>query len=337
MPLIVDWKLAYKDWKLLRCCAYEGLMKTDKKYVYGPVPSRRLGRSLGIDIVPFKVCSFDCIYCQLGRTTDKTTELKEYLSAEDALKGVAESLRTIKDPPDYISIAGSGEPTLNSAIGDIVSGIKDMTDIPVAIITNGSLLYMPEVRKMCALADLVLPSLDGGSDESFRRINRPGEGVTLDLVVDGLVKFREEYSGQIWLEVFIVSGINDSDLEVEKLKKCIERIRPDKIQLNTSVRPTAEINVGAVCKARLEEIADMLGDSCEVIADFLGADDHGEFKVKKDDIVEMISRRPCTVEDIAKGLKTHRNDVIKYVEMLLSEGRIEKLIVEDSTFYRALD
>ncbi len=176
------------------------------RYVYGPVPSRRLGRSLGVDLVPFKVCTFDCVYCQLGRTTIKTLERKEYVSAADVLDEVKRKLAE-EDNPNYITFAGSGEPTLNSRIGDLILRIKDLTDIQVAVLTNGSLLCTKEVQDDLMAADLVIPSLDAGDEQLFRYVNRPHENISFDRLVDGLVDFTRRFPGQVWLEILLLEGV----------------------------------------------------------------------------------------------------------------------------------
>ena len=177
------------------------------RHVYGPVPSRRLGRSLGVDLVPFKTCSYDCIYCQLGRTTNKTTERKEYVPVDDVLEELAEKLRS-EPGPDYVGLAGSGEPTLHARIGDLIAGIKRLTSVPVAVLTNGSMLWRSDVRAGIAEADLVMPSLDAGTPRRFERVNRPHRDISFEKMVDGLVTFCAVFRGKVWLEVFVLAGIN---------------------------------------------------------------------------------------------------------------------------------
>jgi len=228
------------------------------------VRSRRLGRSLGVDLVPFKTCPFDCIYCELGRTTDKTATPDEYFPAADILVEIREALREIP-APDYITLAGAGEPTLNSRIGDVIRGIKDMTDIPVALITSGSLFWIDEIRKSVSEADLVIPSFDAGDERTFQSINRPHPDITLEKMQRGLGLLRESCGGQIWLEVFLVDGVNTSEKEVLAIKEGADRIAPDRIQINTVDRATAEPFVRAVTEEDLKRIASLLGPRCSVI------------------------------------------------------------------------
>ena len=174
-------------------------------YIYGPVPSRRLGLSLGIDIVPSKICTLDCVYCQIGRTTEKSTVRRGFFDLPAVLDELKVRLAE-GGSIDYITIGGSGEPTLNSQLGALIDGIRSLTAIPVAIITNGTLLYRPDVRAECGKANLVIPSLDAGDATTFGAVNRPAPDINIEKLVSGLALFREEFSGQIWLEVFLIEG-----------------------------------------------------------------------------------------------------------------------------------
>jgi wyosine [tRNA(Phe)-imidazoG37] synthetase (radical SAM superfamily) len=285
-------------------------------YIFGPVPSRRLGRSLGIDLVPFKTCTYDCIYCQLGRTTNKTTQRKEWVPTDDVINQLS---RKLDSNPDYITLSGSGEPTLFSHIEELISRIKSITDIPVAVLTNGSLLWLPQVRKALKAADLVIPSLDAGSDHIFQYVNRPHTNISFTKMLEGLIKFREEYDGQYWLEVFLLAGVTTTKMEVSRLRTCINSIRPDKVQTNTVSRPPAESFAEAVPRKQLETITRKLYDKAEIIADYRGVHKSEYFSVRRDDILTLLKRRPCSVEDIATGLGLHRNEVVKYVEELSSD------------------
>jgi len=301
-------------------------------FTFGPVPSRRLGRSLGVDLVPFKTCTYDCIYCQLGRTTNKTATRNEYYPVKDIIREVKKKLREISRP-DYITLSGSGEPTLHSRIGDIIREIKDITDIPVAVLTNGSLFRIDEVRDAVLEADLIIPSLDAGDEGAFLYINRPHEDISFKKMADGLCSLRESYKGSIWLEVFLAGGITDKETEIEKIKTWTDRINPERIQLNTAVRTPAEDSVRLVSKKKMEEIAEFLGPHCEVIADYSKIHDLGEFHTTQDDVLELLKRRPCSVSDISSGLDLHRNEAIKYVQELLDQYLIRMERRDDKVLY----
>ncbi|TNF41021.1 MAG: radical SAM protein, partial [Bacteroidetes bacterium] len=277
------------------------------KYLFGPVPSRRLGISLGIDLVPNKVCSLNCVYCECGRTTKLTTDRKEYVSVDEVLKELSHYL-TNNPAPDYITFSGSGEPTLNSGTGKTLDFIKEKyPDIPVAILTNGTLLQFKQVRNEILKADLVLPSLDAATEAVFRKINRPHKKLTIENCIEGLFSFRNEYSGKINLEVFILPGYNNSHEELNELKKAIQRIKPDVVQLNTLDRPGTLKNLTPASSQELQEIVKNWNlRNVEIIA---SAPARKKILSYRNDIetaiLETISRRPCTVEDLVSILGKH--------------------------------
>ena len=309
-------------------------MAEEKKYLYGPVPSRRLGRSYGVDIVPFKACTLDCIYCQLGRTPNKTIERRDYVPVEAVLAELrgklAEGL-----PADFITISGSGEPTLNSQLGELIDSIKKITDIPVAILTNGTLLHRQDVRADCARADVVVPSLDAGDEQTFQKINRPHKDISIEKLISGLQTFRNEFAGRIWLEVFFVEGLNTDARQIAKIKDAIEHIRPDKIQLNTAVRPTAEPGVKRLDAEKLRAIATQLGDKAEVAVDFSPVRCGKLLESKAEDVLSMLKRRPCSLSDICSGLSIHRNEAIKYITHFQQQGFVRSSEKDGTTFFKA--
>lgn len=300
-------------------------------HIFGPVPSRRLGRSLGIDLVPFKTCTYDCIYCQLGRTTQKTTERKEWVSLDEVLNQLQNKLST---RPDYITISGSGEPTLYSRIGELIVAIKDISELPVAVLTNGSLFWDSEVRRGLMRADLVVPSLDAPDERLFRYVNRPHKEISFNRMVEGLGEFRTSYSGQYWLEVFLLSGVTDLPAEIEKMAGIVRRIEPDRVQLNTVTRPPAEDFAAPVSKEQMKRFTGMFGDGVEVIADYRGTHQKDEFIGRREDIVTLLRRRPCTIQDISEGLGLHRNEVVKYIQELSEQGVIDSELRVSRLYYK---
>lgn len=306
--------------------------KKAPRHIFGPVPSRRLGRSLGVDLVPFKTCPYDCIYCQLGRTTTLTVERREWSPLDEIVEELKDKLAS---RPDYITLSGSGEPTLYSGVGELIGRIRSMTDIPVAVLTNGSLLWQEDVREQLMEAHLVIPSLDAGDQGMFSTVNRPHSSITFDLMVDGLAAFRDCYLGQYWLEVFILSSHTAVQAEAEKIAACAGRIRPDLVQLNTVTRPPAEDFAAGVDRTRLEEIASLFTPPAEVIADFRGVHGSAEFTATRDTVLELLCRRPCTLEDIAGGLGIHRNEAAKYAEDLLEARLIEQVRLKGKDCFRA--
>jgi wyosine [tRNA(Phe)-imidazoG37] synthetase (radical SAM superfamily) len=301
-------------------------------YVFGPVPSRRLGRSLGLDLVPFKTCTYDCVYCQLGRTTHKTVERREWVPLDD----VIEELRgALTSRPDYITLSGSGEPTLYSRLDELIERIHTLTDVPVAVLTNGSLLWDPEVRAQIAAADLVVPSLDAGDESLFQAVNRPHPYISFAQMLAGLVALRREYRGQIWLEAFILGGYTAIPAEARRIAEHARGIRPDRIQLNTVTRPPAEEFAVAVDRARMDEIATYFDPPAEVVADYRGVHDLPEFGATRAAVLELLARRPCSLEDIVEGLGAHRNEILKFVEELDGQGLLDKRRVDGRLYFSA--
>jgi wyosine [tRNA(Phe)-imidazoG37] synthetase (radical SAM superfamily) len=304
-----------------------------KKLIYGPVPSRRLGFSLGVDLVPYKICSYDCIYCQLGPTPATTVARKPYIPSEMILAQLDARLKE-GVRPDFITLAGSGEPTLNSEIETIISGIKRLTDISVVVLTNGSMLMDETVRREISGADIVLPSLDACDAEMFLKINRPHHDISFEAMAEGLVAFRREYPGKIWLEIFLAAGINAEEAQIRKFKVWTDRMGPDKIHLNTAVRPTAESYVYSVPEETLKFFCEILGETAEVIAPFQKqSENKGGTDIRKK-IYDLLDRRPCTLQDIAAGLSTHANEILKYIEPMISDQEIETQRIDDKVFYR---
>jgi len=299
-------------------------------YIFGPVPSRRLGRSLGVDLVPFKTCTYDCIYCQLGRTTRKTVERKEWVPLADVLKQVREKLPT---KPDYITLSGSGEPTLYSRIGELITEIKRMSEIPVAVLTNGSLFWDPDIRSALKEADLVVPSLDAGDERLFQYVNRPHDSISFDQLVEGLLRFRDEYSGHYWLEVFLLGATTPLN-EIEKIVEITGRINPERVQLNTVTRPPAEEFATTIPDELMQRFAEKFGGNTEVIADYRGTHQQKQFAVRRGDVLDLLRRRPCSMDDISQGLGMHRNEVVKYVTELVEQGKLSYELSNGKLYYK---
>jgi wyosine [tRNA(Phe)-imidazoG37] synthetase (radical SAM superfamily) len=304
------------------------------RHIYGPVPSRRLGRSLGIDPVPFKTCTYDCIYCQLGRTTNKTVERKESVAIKDILAELDRKLVT-NPALDFITIAGSGEPTLNLRIGDLIGGIKDRTRTPVAVLTNGSLLWMPEVREALAGADLVIPSLDGGDEALFRHVNRPHPDISFEPMVQGIAQFKAQFRGTVWLEVFLLAGATGIPSEVEKIAALVGRIRPERVQLNTVCRPPAEEYACGVDAGQLARLGKLIPGPVEVIRGNESVGGSGVPSQEKTDgeIVALVTRRPSTLHDVCCGLGLNPADAAKRLNALIEDGTVRVARRDPVVFY----
>ena len=288
-----------------------------KKTIYGPVPSRRLGISLGADIVPYKTCSYDCIYCQLGKTTDRTLERKSYVKTSSLLDELKETINLNSDL-DYITFSGSGEPTLNKDIGQMIEKVKKFTSIRVAVLTNGSLLWNDKVRENLSLADLVVPSLDAISEETFQRVNRPMKGLGIEKVLDGINKFCEQFKGKIYLEIMLVKNINDSEEEIRRINQYVKNLRIDKIQLNTVIRPPSDSDAKPLNKDELIKAKALFDPALkvELIADFKRETSRAYQKDLEEGIIELLKRRPTRGEEMAVSLGVHPNEIVKYLEIL---------------------
>lgn len=236
-----------------------------KRYVFGPILSRRLGKSLGVDVFPEKICNYDCIYCELGRSAKKCPAEGDCLPAETIVEAVKERLREITQP-DHVTLYGPGEPTLHGDIREIIRGIKAISKSPLALLTNSSLFWREEIRRAVLDADLIIPSLDAGGEDTFRIVNRPAGDATFEKMVEGLVALRRDFRGPIWLEVFLVDGLTTGDDEIRRIRHCIELIEADRVQLNTLDRPAAEPGVRAVPRRRMNEVAELIGPTCEIIS-----------------------------------------------------------------------
>ena len=305
------------------------------KHTYGPVPSRRLGRSLGGDLVPKKICTYNCIYCQIGRPTLQTLERKEYVPARTILRDVREARHEWGDKINHLAISGSGEPTLNTAIKKVIQGIKKMTAIPVAVITNSSLLLLEEVRQALQAADVIMPSLDAVTPAVFQTINRPHPSLEIEQIIQGLAAFRGEYKGLLWLEILLCRGVNDAGEELERMQEAIRIIRPDKVQLNTVVRPGAEDYAAALSPDRLEQIKNALGADAEIIAEFEEDRHLIPSKDIEEKVIRIIKRRPETPDDLAKALGLHDLEIAKILEKLAKEGKATYRVFNQRVYYEA--
>lgn len=314
------------------------------KYIFGPVPSRRLGFSLGIDVIPFKTCTYDCIYCQLGRTTNKTVKRIEFVPPVDIIKELGYIL-TKNMQIDFITLSGSGEPTLYSKLGELISNIKQLTKKPVAVLTNGSLLWDNNVQKSLKKADLIIPSLDAGNENMFRYVNRPCRNLTFEMVVEGIIDFANKHRDKIWLEVFLLNGVTTVQSELANINSIIKRINPAKIQLNTVKRPPAESFAFSVPEEQMIEIAKYFAGNVEIITDFSRPFNQKQMQITKNEIINLLKRRPCTLDDICGGLHLHKNEILKDMEELIKNKEIFSYkhnhnifysIVQDSNTHRKL-
>ncbi|MDH4195289.1 MAG: radical SAM protein [Nitrospirota bacterium] len=297
------------------------------RFVYGPVPSRRLGQSLGIDPIPFKTCNWNCVYCQLGRSTPMTNERRDYFPPDEIVGEVKVSIESHEPGEiDWITFAGSGEPTLHVSLGRMIEQIKGLTDIPVAVITNGALLYQPEVRKDLIQADAVLPSLDAGSEALYRKINRPWPELTFERVVSGLTTFRREYTGKLWIEVMLIKGVNDTEPALKDLARVINGIGPDEVHLNLPIRPPSEPWVNPSGEEGLARARTMLGGVAKVVPPAGGVFDLSTYDDVMDAVIGVITRHPMLEEEILQTLKRWTPGQVEDALARLSESGKAKVV-----------
>ncbi len=301
-------------------------------YLFGPVPSRRLGRSLGVDLIPRKACPYDCIYCEVGPTTRKTLTRLDY-QAGAIIAELTAYLKSGGQELDFITLAGSGEPTLNLGLARIIQAIKELTDTPVAVLTNGALLHLAEVRRDLAGADVILPSLDAAIEETWRAINRPLPEQSLAQLLEGLAALRREYRGRIWLEVMVLKGLNDTEQELSALKRVIRPLAPDQVQLNTAVRPGVKKSAQPLDPGEMQAVAAFFGAGAAVIASS-PRPANAETAVSDARFIAMLARRPMTATDVAQVLGLPLDLVQRRLERLCEAGLIDRSLYQEQAFYR---
>jgi wyosine [tRNA(Phe)-imidazoG37] synthetase (radical SAM superfamily) len=317
------------------------LVHSTTSFVYGPVPSRRLGLSLGINIIPAKTCTLDCVYCQCGRTTKKTLERKSFFPVQDIMAAVRNAVRqsplaSRRSSPDFLTLSGEGEPTLNKDIGRIIRRLKREFSIPVAVITNSTLLTDPQVRRDLYAADLVVPSLDAADQRNFTRVDRCHRDLRIADIIAGLKLFRRYYKGRMWLEIMLVKGVNDSVDHIVALRKAAWKIRPDRVQLNTVVRPPAEKTAKPMPLADLEQIQCLFGPDTDIIGET--RDKGRKRKIRSsgrpdDAILETVRGRPVTRYDLLRSLGLAPRRLDSALARLQRKGSIRQVSYTGKTFY----
>ena len=325
------------------------------KHLFGPVKSRRLGLSQGIDLLPPKTCNFNCIYCEINRAPQLSCQRSEHVPTEVILAEIDELLADearVRDL-DVFTITASGEPTLHTGIGRIIRHIKEKTDKPVAILTNGSQLHLQQVQDDLMAADIVIPSLDAARQESFRRVNRPAKcSADLETIIQGIADFSRKFSGEIWLEILLVENINDTPEDVTALQKAILRIRPSRVQLNTVARPPYESFAKPLTQKRMAEIKQEIVKKYDKPVDILaGSKDYetsesGKKREESADIIpparveaeisEMLLRRPCTASDIAATLNINLESAAEILKDMENRGCLTVKIHGGKKYYRTV-
>lgn len=309
--------------------------KLKTKRVFGPVLSKRLGNSLGIDVIPHKTCSYNCIYCQLGSEENTITDLTNYYSVDEIIYELKEALLNNKNI-DYITFTGSGEPTLYKDLKKLIYEIKQITDIPVCIITNGSLLYKQEMRSNLLLADLIIPSLDAGNEETFKLIDNPNKEIDFDKMVEGLIEFKKVFKGEYWLEIFLLKDINDNEDELDDIIKIVKKIKPDRIQLITATRRVANEKAKALSDEELKKIKKYFNSKCDIEIDIPNISENHKGNTRiitEEDIVNFLIRQPDTAYIIAKSFNENERKVKELLDLLIKKNKVREEIVNGVVSY----
>jgi len=303
------------------------------KYIFGPVPSRRLGNSLGVDPIPSKTCNFSCVYCQLGRTTNLTNTRKNFFPKEDIIQEMKLSLKIHEKTMDFLTFVGSGEPTLYKDLKDLILVAKRLTKKPVCVITNGALLYDQEVQNTLMEADVIMPSLDAGDEKMFKRINRPHPDIKFNKMVEGLIEFRKKFSGKIWMEIMLMDEINDGIESLKLTKVILNQINPDRTYINVPIRPPAESWVKKPSKESIERCKDILGEIYNI-----SFPEEGQFFSPSSDleneILLLIERHPMRHEQILKTFSNFsEKKILTILNKLEKEGKVIKKKYDEVIFW----
>jgi len=306
------------------------------KYIYGPVPSRRLGRSLGIDPIPSKTCNYQCIYCQLGKTTFFTNERRNYYPKEEIIAEMREAIEQNEKKIDYLTFVGSGEPTLYKDLEELILTAKELSKNPISVITNGALLYNSEVSKTLMLADVVLPSLDAGDSKLFIKINRPHPSLKYNEIIQGLIEFKKRFKGKLWLEIMIIKGVNDSNENLLKIKEKIDLIKPDRIDINVPTRPPAENWVKIPDKSIIPLLMEIFGDIYDI-----NFPEKGKFDIYssgfENEVLSIIERHPMRQDQIIETFSTdnfNQKEILQRLKALESRKIITRVIYNKQIFWK---
>lgn len=309
------------------------------KYVYGPVPSRRLGKSLGVDLVPSKTCNFQCIYCQLGKTTNFTNERRNYYPKNGIISELKGAIEKNRDDFDYVTFVGSGEPTLYRDLEELVIKAKELSNKPICVITNGSLLGNDEVKKALMLTDIILPSLDAGDEKSFLKINRPYPSIKYDHVIQGLIDFKRKFKGQYCIEIMLMKGVNDSKEELLKIKEKMDLIKPDRIDINVPIRPPTENWVKIPTKNVLSLVREIFGKYYDITYPEKGK--FGTFSLDfEKELITIIERHPMRQEQIVETFASDnlkKEAILNKLNTLESEKKIRKIVYNNQIFWKLKD
>ena len=309
------------------------------KYLYGPVPSRRLGRSLGIDPIPSKTCNYQCIYCQLGKTTHFTNDRKDFYPKEEIFEEMEKSIILNKGKFDYITFVGSGEPTLCKSLGELILKAKKLSEKPICVITNGSLLYQEDVKNELMLSDVVLPNLDAGDEKLFIKINRPHPSINFGKIIQGYIDFRKEFKGKFWIEIMVMKGINDSKEELIKIKEKVDLIKPDRIDINVPIRPPVEKWVEIPNKTIISLLNEIFEDYSNINFPEMGTFDVYSSDFEKE-LLSIVERHPMREKQIIRTFCSDnfsKEELLQRLNKLEFNKKIKKTTYNNQIFWKLIN
>jgi wyosine [tRNA(Phe)-imidazoG37] synthetase (radical SAM superfamily) len=308
------------------------------RYIYGPVPSRRLGRSLGVDPIPSKTCNYQCIYCQLGKTTNFTNTRSNFIPKYDIQQEIKAAIRQNEGNFDYITFVGSGEPTLYKDLKELIETVKRESKKPICVITNGSLLYNDDVKQALNLVNVVLPSLDAWDQKSFRKIHRPHPTLNYNKILNGLIKFRNEFNGKFWIEIMLMKNINDSEEQLIKIKEKIDLINPDRVDINVPIRPPTEDWVKIPDKSVFSTLNSIFGSYYPINFPEIGNFTTYSLDFEKE-LLNIIERHPLRQNQIFKIFSKNfkKTLLLKKLKKLQKQKIIQKKTYGNVIFWKKLN
>lgn len=297
-------------------------------YAYGPVPSRRFGRSVGISPIPAKTCSYSCVYCQLGRTRNLTIKREHYFPLDEIIADIGKVVDANEHKIDYLTLVGDGEPTLSADLGGIIHACKAQFPYRVGVITNGSLLWMEDVRQELSEADVVNISISTSDSDTFRGFHRPHPSLSFERVWEGILRFARSFRGQIWIEIMLVEGVN-ADLDyMRSLRKIVNEVHPSRTYVMTPMRPPAE---PWVCIPRPEKVLSALSlfggmNITQLEHGSFGLD---EFKTSSEAISEICRRHPLRLNQ-ARTIDAYFAQ--RNLDHLISDGKLKVISYQNHKY-----
>jgi len=304
--------------------------------IYGPVPSRRLGHSLGINNIPPKICSYSCVYCQLGNTANMQVERETFYEPNEIVQSVKEKVKQVRkkgEPIDYLTFVPDGEPTLDANLGKEIELLNSL-DIKIAVITNASLIWREDVRQDLQKADWVSLKVDAVSKEIWRRIDRGQKSLKLEAILDGMLKFRDVFKGELITESMLIQGINDDRQEIERIANFLTKLKPNKAYLAIPTRPPAKRTISAASEQAINMAYQILKEQLSDVEYLIGYEGNAFAFTDnvKDDLLSITSVHPMREEAVIELLK--KTDTgWGIIKKLIKDGSLMEVRYQGRKFY----